>query len=393
MSKAVIADYVTIARKDITVLSAGSNDTLHDYDLIYIYPYSHWPANNIDWSGRIDSFLSEGKTVVVFCNAYINTCLGRIFPYGISFTSGSGKKIKYQKTPEWGKFYDTHIKKYDQYITLQSQPGIQGSFTPLLGPTDTSTIAFKHSEKSIYFLPDITTDELFDPENVSAETDLLDLILSRKRDVDQKLPDWLADDKYKPKKVAKIEEEVQKSLAQIGKINNKISTLEAQKQKLLRWQELTYEGNKALEMVVTDALSLLGANNEEPFDDGTNELEHVFKVGDKLFVGDSKGKSKALGKDDISQLRTNTAAYETTIEKGVDGQVIFLNHYRSQSPDERKEPAEQNLVQLAQKFKIKIILTTDLFNLVKTQIDGDATAKKTYRNALLSEEYGLVRLV
>jgi len=186
-------------------------------------------------------------------------------------------------------------------------------------------------------------------------------------------------------------------------VDGQISSLEkereaklSEKRQLERWKYLLYEkGKHHLEPVVRDALKLIGCDVEPQPDKDSNGLV-VSDHGTALIeVVGSKGTVRI---EKLGELTTNMGNFISEKKKPVKGILIgnpFCEHTLDDRPPKRSQKPlfAKELLESAQRQGITVLLSTDLYQVVTSILDGKvgAEAKQSIRQRIL-EGSGLVVL-
>lgn len=186
-------------------------------------------------------------------------------------------------------------------------------------------------------------------------------------------------------------------------VDGQISSLEKEreaklieKRELERWKYLLYEkGKHHLEPGVRDALKLIGCTVEPQPDKDSNGLV-VSEQGTALIeVGGSKGTIRI---EKLGELTTNMGNFMSQKRKPVKGILVgnpFCEHALDDRPPKRSQKPlfAKELLESAQQQGITVLLSTDLYQVVTSILDGKvgAEAKQSIRQRIF-EGSGLVML-
>ena len=172
----------------------------------------------------------------------------------------------------------------------------------------------------------------------------------------------------------------------IVEIDEQISSLEkgreaklSEKRELERWKYLLYEkGKHHLEPVVRDALKLIGCDVEPQPDKDSNGLV-VSAHGTALIeIVGSKGTIRI---EKLGELTTNMGNFISEKKKPVKG-ILVGNPFCEQALDNRPPKQSQKplfakeLLEGAQQQGITVLLSTDLYQVVTSILDGKFGAKE-----------------
>jgi len=215
-------------------------------------------------------------------------------------------------------------------------------------------------------------------------------------DIDSKLrassekttpPKWVSNSEYELKQANETQEQINKTEKEIKKLENQKKHLESVLVETQALHDLLFEQGKPLEQAVTRALKLLGFNAEN-YDDGTLELDQVITSPEgHRYIGECEGKNE---KDiDISKFRQLSEslsadfAREEVTEKAFG--ILFGNPQRTTEPDKRTLDFTAKCKIGAEREKIALVKTTDLFQIAKyLQENIDEDFKLKCREAIYS---------
>lgn len=179
-------------------------------------------------------------------------------------------------------------------------------------------------------------------------------------------PPWVGSDQFRFKAEGILEKEIEKVTKRIDSLNEKRSKLKHTLEEEGSLRRLLYEKGKELEAAILEALDLLGFK-AEGFRDEESEFDAVFISDEGRFLGEAEGKdNSAINIDKLSQLERNLQedfAKEDVTEyaKG----VLFGNAYRLQPLPERQDYFTQKCLQGAERAKVALVRTPDLFSVAK----------------------------
>jgi len=186
-------------------------------------------------------------------------------------------------------------------------------------------------------------------------------------------------------------------------VDGQISSLEkereaklSEKGELERWKYLLYEkGKHRLEPVVRDALKLIGCAVEPQPDKDSNGLVVSDHGTALLEVGGSKGTVRI---EKLGELTTNMGNFISEKKKPVKGILVgnpFCEKDLDDRPPERsqKQLFAKELLESAQQQGITVLLSTDLYQVVTSILDGKVGSeeKQSIRQRIF-EGSGLVVL-
>lgn len=184
-------------------------------------------------------------------------------------------------------------------------------------------------------------------------------------------PPW-ASSAVTPRAVLTLESEIKDIEAEIHKLSEKQDTLLKEKDRLLAFSRLLYEGGKLLELAIEDALRTLGFKVEN-YRIGDIEIDHVIlgPAGVRM-IAESEGKdTSAIDITKFRQLESNINedfARENASEpaKG----VLFGNGFRFTEPSSRPEQFTAKCLTNAKRLGTALVRTSDLYQAVVYALDN-----------------------
>jgi len=397
------ADIVLFNPK-IDEYSFSSESTYRGKKSFSLNTSTHYIESTKHWNKEIISFLESGKNVFIFLydkeEFYLDSGkrqtsgTGRnqkvthlvdefhnykFLPIKIELHNSEGKKVfiknKFIK-PLINDFPDTY--KYKVYI--DSNDNI---IEPLiLNRTKDKIVSgvIKYKNGNIIFLPYIEPiyDDFYNDEDELDEKGIIHQkkIISNILEIDKSLieiteksprPNWIDDQRFLLKNVLKVEKEIRTKLEIIKEIEKKISELNVIKSKEEILLDLIFETGKPLENAVIRALEILGYNAEN-FDNGVLELDQVILSPEgNRYIGECEGKeNKSVDISKFRQLQDalNEDFQREEIEEKAFG-LLFGNPFRNIELDERKDFFTTKCIKGAEREKIGLIKTIDLFFICK----------------------------
>lgn len=207
-------------------------------------------------------------------------------------------------------------------------------------------------------------------------------------------PAWSNDIKYQTEAEIDANDKINKNREKIKKLkedNEKLQDIVNQESVL---KGLLYETGKPLEDSVTEALKLLGYNAEN-YDDGTLELDQVITSpeGNRL-IGECEGKdNKMINVTKFRQLSDSLSAdfERDDVNEKAKG-VLFGNPFRLTEPRDRNEWFTKKAIFGAEREKVSLVKTSDLYVIAKHIKDKKADDKfiSDCRKAIY-EQSGIVK--
>ncbi len=386
--------------KNITQFWSYLNErmSLSDYDIVVINPLIYDVENLSDqvkyWRNEFAAFVRNGgvlfvelyKYETINCSEFLhNYDISNydIIPSDYNYINTKGS-VLVPKSPIVTKLYSTFkdVMQYDVQI--------QGAKEPTFVTRDGNKVlgAIQALGKGyIVYLPHINLleryGEDFEPdEEEYSEIELKTghMLLTCLKDIYNALlsfestaPEWLNEQHF-TRTYADIQskiDSVQKQIQELNEQKDKLYISLAQEHEL---SALLYETGKPLEKAVTKALKILGYIQAENYNDGKLELDQVIvsPEGDRL-IGECEGKDNAaINVDKFRQL--NDSLFEDFQRDEVSEKaygIIFGNPQRLIEPDKRTLSFTEKCITNANRERVGLILTTDLFKAAKHVSDTD----------------------
>jgi hypothetical protein len=180
-------------------------------------------------------------------------------------------------------------------------------------------------------------------------------------------PDWVEQEQYVLPKSTSIRNKMEANSIKITELYNKNEVLNEELKKSEILNDLLFETGPLLENAVTYALKILGFEAEN-FDNGVLELDQVIVSPEGVrYIGECEGKdNKPI---DISKFRQLSDALNEDfereeVEKKAHG-LLFGNPYRLFDPSKRKDPFTEKCISGAEREKIGLIETVELYKAAK----------------------------
>jgi hypothetical protein len=201
-------------------------------------------------------------------------------------------------------------------------------------------------------------------------------------------PQWLINEIYnltQSEDIRKTIEQNDEEIARIKQENLRLTNILQEKESL---KDLLFETGQPLELAVIKALRILGYKAEN-YDDGTLELDQIIisPEGDRL-IGECEGKDN---KDiDVSKFRQlqdglNADFEREEVEEKAYG-LLFGNPQRLVDPSDRNLDFTKKCKQGAERERIGLLCTKDLFDVCKYLIETeDIDFAETCRKAIIEQ--------
>lgn len=404
--KDIISINYKLLFENVNNLNVNEKHSLSDADIVIIspetYKFKKYPTrngltslsleksrefleNNSYWIKELNLFLTNGKNVFIFLNEFEQLRIEQSYdnfksannynflPIELEIHNTKGKKIISKNS-----IINTFINDFNDFDYITHINPKSNEFEPLiLNRTQDKIISglIKHSNGNIILLPFIEpiVEEHIDNNNLTEEGLIyqkkilkniieIDKIISNKIEKSPR-PIWLEDVSYKLKKVEEFEEKITANLSKIKKIEEQNKILQEKKNNEEIFLDLLFETGKPLEQAVIRALKFLGYEAEN-FDNGILELDQVITSpeGDR-YIGECEGKdSKSIDITKFRQLQDslNEDFQRDEVDEKAFG-LLFGNPFRLSSLEERDDFFTKKCLNGADREKIGLIKTVDLF--------------------------------
>lgn len=435
-------------------ISYSSRNSLMDADLLVISPesinlsWSNWiqftagggcydiPSSenfmkNINhFQKELSDFLEQGKNIFIFLSKkeefYLATSVSHprkgqnnysttiktnydFLPVRIGkMTSASGKHISYKGNPLFSDFYRNFKNNLEYKLYVEDIDNANVIFT---GKDDKKILGaiYKAGKGNIITLPYLSYDEESFIENNEGEDcwtseaiqfgkNLTSCLLTIDKQLTENsnkspTPEWAMKKEYINKKTLEIQELINENVKEIEKINSKIQELNLFLSNENSLNDLLFEQGKPLEEAVIKALNILGYEAEN-YNDGVLELDQVITSPEgQRYIGECEGKdSKDINITKFRQLieSLNADFARDEVQEKALG-ILFGNPQRFEEPSKRDLDFTEKCKIGAEREKIALIKTPDLFFVVQYLRDNEnETLKKECRDAIYN---GLGKIV
>lgn len=260
----------------------------------------------------------------------------------------------------------------------------------------------------VVILPDIE----WNPKNFTQEKDgkdywtsdaqnfsirIRDTIFDLDAEFKQKLaatppPQWTSSTAFRLKVEATIEAEILEVSRKIESLSSEREEKRRNLERQLSLRSLLFEKGIPLEAAVREALAVLGFDVSS-FRQGESEFDAVFSSAEGRFLGEVEGKdAKAVNIDKLSQLERNVSEdfARDEVAEAATG-VLFGNAFRLMPPDEREDFFTQKVLSGAQRSRVALVRTTDLFIAARyVRESGDNDFSAACRRAIAEGAGGIV---
>lgn len=331
-----------------------------------------------------------------------------------SICSGSGKQIVFSGPSSFKGLYERFKENLQYRLYLENTPKSEVIFT---GKDKSKILGFvmKVGGGNFVALPFIDYDEdaftetkkdkkgeeetYWTREAVKFGSDLTQSIL----EIDAAIqnysdktppPSWANDKKYLTKKEKEMLNKITKNsetIKQLTDINIRLQS-DVEEEGLLK--NLLYEQGKQLERAVSKALGILGFS-AEGYNDGELEMDQIIVGPEKIrCIGECEGKdSKDINIDKLRQLveSMNADSYRDEVAERASG-ILFGNAQRLVEPGSRTLDFTDKCKKSAQREKIALVRTVDLFRVTKYLDETiNEVFKKACRDAIYKSFGGVVQ--
>ena len=423
MKDIVSVGYYLPSDKD-DFIELKSNESLSDADLVIFCPnfdnarfsYGHnssyrgKTSYNLDdssrivesakhWNRELEAYLQSGRNLyILLCpkyEFYIDTGQRRtsgtgrnqkvtnivdlynnykFLPFDLKVHNASGKKMALQND-----IIKSFYKSFEKELTFQAYLESSEKFTELIKTKNLDkllSVKFQAFEGEVIILPYLETDrsdfyneeDKFNSDAFKFGKKLIHSLVEIEKNLSsQELktpkPDWINNKLFEIENAEKTKHLIEQNAKAIEKIeleNQKLETvLEAEE----TIKDLLFETGKPLELAVIKSLELLGFKAEN-FDNGVLELDQVITSPEGLrYIGECEGKdNKAI---DITKFRQLLDSLNEDFEREeIDEKafgLLFGNPKRLISPENRSDFFTRKCLSGAEREKIGLIKTVDLF--------------------------------
>jgi len=317
-------------------------------------------------------------------------------------TSASGKHISFSGNPIFSEFHKLFKSDMEYQCYIENSKTAQVLYT---GKDKTKILGaiFQVEKGNLIMLPYIDhevkafqeynekKDETYwNDEAVEFGVNFTNCLIKIDQQLNQKsektpIPAWVLEQKYTLKKATLKQKLILNNEQKIEQLKSKIEILNAELEEENIFRDLLFETGKLLENAVTKALRVLGYKAEN-YDDGVLELDQIIISPEKhRFIGECEGKdNKDINITKFRQLleSLNADFARDEVEEKAYG-ILFGNPQRLEVPNKRKLDFTKKCKIGAEREKIALIKTPDLFEVVKYLAENkNSNFKKECRNAI-----------
>lgn len=320
-------------------------------------------------------------------------------------TSASGKHVQFSGNPIFSEFYNKFKKNLEYKLYIEDPNEAQIVFT---GKDKTKILGaiYKVGPGHLVTLPTLTFNEkdfteikededgnekkFWNKEGLAFGNNLVKHLL----EIDKNLtdgsektptPEWVSKEQFLGKKEKKLYDSINKNSEKIAKIMQKNEKLQIELEEERKLKDLLFEQGKPLENSVIKALKILGYKAEN-YDDGDLEMDQVIISPEKnRYIGENEGKdNKDINITKFRQLvdALNADFARDEVKEKAFG-ILFGNAERLKDPAQRKLDFTTKCKSGAEREKIALVKTTDLFAVAKfLNENDDEKFRKDCRDAI-----------
>lgn len=320
-------------------------------------------------------------------------------------TSASGNHVRFSGNAIFSEFYNKFQKylKYELYVQDPSEADIV--FT---GKDKSKVLGaiYKVGTGHLITLPVLTFSEKdftevkqdedgdevehWNNEGLAFGNNLEKALLNIDKQISSNLertpaPEWVSREEFMGKKEKQLRESIDKNLEIINKIKLNNEELKIQLEEEEKLKNLLFETGKPLENAVIKALKILGYKAEN-YDDGELEMDQIIISPEKIrYIGENEGKdNKDINITKFRQLvdALNADFSREEVEEKAFG-ILFGNAERLTDPDKRTLDFTDKCKSGADREKIALVKTTDLYFVAKYLNENkDKKFEKECRDAI-----------
>lgn len=375
---------------------------------------------------EIDDFLKAGKTIFIILSKREEYSLVRsvshprkgenlyststssnydFLPINIGeLNSASGKYISFLGDPKFSEFYKIFKNNLEYRLYVENPKEANIIFTGKdkskilgaiysIGKGHIITLPYLSYDEDKFIKYDEKKDENYwTNEALMFGENLTNCLLT----IDQQLtqssektptPKWASEKEFTSKRAIEIQKLIQKNEKEIEALNSKNGDLNLELAEENVLNDLLFEQGKPLEKAVTKALTILGYHAEN-YDDGVLELDQIIiSPENQRFIGECEGKdTKDINITKFRQLLESLNAdfaRDEVQEKALG--ILFGNPQRLEEPSKRTLDFTQKCKIGAEREKIALVKTNELFRVVHYLKEHEnAKFKKSCRDAILN---------
>jgi len=365
------------------------------------------------WHTEISTALQDGKTVFVFLGKYQEVFVhtgtkqysgtGRntritnlVAPYNNyeflpieipDLIPKEGSEVKFLNHPTFSSFW-SEFKNYLRYESYLDKDIEKPLFTTKTGNKPIGGI-FKLGKGSLVLLPPLRYPDkkftryekgkaVWTEEAIQFGKRLVQILIDIDIEIRDALettppPEWTYKSEYSLKKEMILKKKIETVSQELEKyvVEKNVLVNELVNEGVLR--NLLFEKGKPLEKAILSALHILGYNAENYQDDDLEIDQIILSSEGERFIGEAEGRDDAaIGIDKFRQLETNIQEdlQREEINTPAIG-VLFGNGFRLLEVEKRQEQFTEKCTKNAERLKVVLIRTVDLFLIAKYIKESD----------------------
>jgi len=421
------ADVLLISPDSLRPLGDWVSFTSSDGGCYNVKASNRYTQNISHLKKEIEDHLNAGKNVFIFLTAEEMQTLSNgvssprkgqnsystytysnynFLPIDIGkLTSASGKHVQFSGNHIFSEFYNKFKSNLEYELYVENPKEAQIVFTG----KDKSKILgaiYKVGSGHLVTLPGLTFNEKdFTETKEGANGDKKEFwnkkglafgnsLVSCLLEIDKKLssdsektpaPDWMENEYFLGNKEKILNDSISSNVEKIEKIKLKNENLQIELEEERKLKDLLFEQGKPLENAVIKALKILGYKAEN-YDDGELEMDQVIVSPENIrYIGENEGKdNKDINITKFRQLvdALNADFAREEVEEKAFG-ILFGNAERLKEPAKRKLDFTDKCKSGAEREKIALVKTIDLFTVAKyLNENDDEDFKKECRDAI-----------
>lgn len=320
-------------------------------------------------------------------------------------TTASGKHVHFSGNPIFAEFYNRFKNNFKYQLYVENPSGAQIIFTG----RDKSKILgaiYKVGSGHLVTLPTVTfherdftetkegkdgeKEEFWNKKGLAFGNSFVECLLA----IDARLasdsektppPDWVFKDLFSGRKEKSLRQSIDINNEQIEKLQTANKKLQLELEEERKLKDLLFEQGRPLESAVIKALKILGYSAEN-YDDGDLEMDQVILSPEKnRYIGETEGKdNKDVNVTKFRQLidALNADFAREEVKEKAFG-ILFGNAERLKEPEKRKLDFTAKCKSGAEREKIALVKTIDLFTVAEyLNENDDEKYKKDCREAI-----------
>lgn len=174
-----------------------------------------------------------------------------------------------------------------------------------------------------------------------------------------------------------------------NQIDTRIQELKDQLVQYEMFERLLYATGDPLEEAVCFALKSLGIEGVQHHRKGDKDIQDIdFEINNTKYLIEVKGKTGSADKDDVEELngwRKQEVIREENERKKIEG-ILIINHYRKTNPKGRKEILTHHAKKWLKMYRLKVLTTVLLFELIKDVEKDKLTKEKAIERIIQGQQ-------